>query len=381
MTPASLRATNARVDLFDAIDPRLAPALHAQFERRRHERIDALPRGVRIVLAGHRAAGKSRLLPLVARRLGRAAVDLDQELERRAGRTLREWVTVDQPGFRAAERAAFAGLPHGIVVAVGGGFLSLHHDLLAQSVVVEVPITLPTYEERLSADPSRPRLRPELPLADELRTVFAEREALHRHARPMTFVEFALRLDRLRARRVATLPAAADPVAFAARARAAGADLLEVRDDAAPPVDGLAAAAGMLPLLVSHRGTGALPAALRAHATWIDEPIDAPAEARAAAAIVSLRSPAPLATVAALARWHDTKPGVFVVHEEPLGPGDPAAACERLLATQAALQARFSSELVTVLPVTPLHGASRGDIAALVATNALAFADNGDPLS
>jgi shikimate kinase len=184
------------VDPFDAIDPRLAPALRGQFERRRSEPADPLPRGVRIVLAGHRAAGKSRLLPLVAARLGRPAVDLDEELMRRTGRDLRAWVTSDQPGFRAAERAAFAALPQDIVVAVGGGFLSLHHDLLATSIVVEVPISLPTYAERLRADPTRPRLRPDLALDEELRAVFAEREQLHRRARPLPFVDFALRLER-----------------------------------------------------------------------------------------------------------------------------------------------------------------------------------------
>ncbi len=91
------------LSLFDEVDHRLAAALRAEYVRRQAEPVEPLPRGVTVVLAGHRAAGKTRLLPHVARLLGREAVDLDRVLAARAGRPLREWVAADEPGFRRAE--------------------------------------------------------------------------------------------------------------------------------------------------------------------------------------------------------------------------------------------------------------------------------------
>lgn len=160
--------------VLEVIDPRLVPGLRAELEGRRAE---APPR--RLVLAGHRAAGKSRLLPLIAAALGRRAIDLDRELERSSGRALARWVVEDEPGFRRAERQTFAALDPHAVIAVGGGFLSHHPDLLRDRTVVLVPISFETYRARLLADRSRPRLRPELSLEEELATVFGEREVAH----------------------------------------------------------------------------------------------------------------------------------------------------------------------------------------------------------
>ncbi len=128
---------------------------------------------------GHRAAGKSRLLPLLAEWAGWPGVDLDRELERRSGRRLREWLPNDEAGFRRAERDLFESLPGGWLVAVGGGFLSNHPGALERHVSVLVPITLESYRERLLADSSRPRLRPELTLSEELDRVYLERERRH----------------------------------------------------------------------------------------------------------------------------------------------------------------------------------------------------------
>src|SRR5215218_4435866 len=79
--------------IVDAIDPRLAPALQAELARP-GPALTPAP-GQTLALAGHRAAGKTRLLPLVSALTGRAGVDLDAELERTHGRDLRDWVTQD----------------------------------------------------------------------------------------------------------------------------------------------------------------------------------------------------------------------------------------------------------------------------------------------
>jgi shikimate kinase len=177
----SERSADARRQLVEeilgAVDPRLSPGLRESLSQAGPS---ALPdAGQTVVLAGHRTAGKTRLLPLVGRLLGRTGLDLDGELERRSGRSLKTWVAEDPRTFRAAERQTLLDLPSGSLVAVGGGFLSLHPDALSGCFAVVVPVSFETYRERLLADTSRPRLRPGMSLEEEIATVFHEREALH----------------------------------------------------------------------------------------------------------------------------------------------------------------------------------------------------------
>lgn len=132
-----------------------------------------------VVLAGHRAAGKSRALPVFEALLGRRGIDLDRWIETRHRRNLKGWVRHDPQSFRKAEREAFLAQPPGSLISVGGGFLSLHADLLAGAWTVLIPIDFETYAQRLRRDRSRPRLRPELSLTEELREVYEAREAAH----------------------------------------------------------------------------------------------------------------------------------------------------------------------------------------------------------
>lgn len=327
------------MDLFRHLDPRLRDGLTAEFQRRVEAPGEGLPRGVTVVLAGHRGAGKSTVLPFVAAALNRAAVDLDVELERRAGRSLRRWFEEDVTSFRAAEREAFTSLPAGSVVAVGGGFLSLHADLLRDCLTVLVPVTWQTFAERLVADTARPRLRPELTLQQELEVVWAEREAKHQLVKTVSFVDLALAAARpARARRVVTLPPGADALSFAVNARKRGADLLEVRTDLTSlelDLDDVP-----LPLLIAERGHRA-PDAWRRRAAILD------------ADDGSLRShhaSAPMTTSEVVAHWRGTPAGVQVKHVEPLGALGDAG---RLLETQTALREAFGDR-VTVLATGPL---------------------------
>jgi shikimate kinase len=329
---------------------------------------------VTVVLAGHRAAGKSRLLHKVGEALGRPCVDLDRELERRAGRSLREWVQNDEPGFRAAEREVFRSLPRGGVVAVGGGFLAAHREVLAGCVTVLVPVSFETYRERLLADVTRPRLRPHLSHEEELREVFEEREALHRLARPMSFVDFVLRLERgHRPRRVVTLPPGENAVDFAWRARHEGADLLEVRSDLIPAELSLRPVARALPLLVAQR-TPTLPPDWAAFAELVDRPLGAPpCELHGAGLVLSLHADAPLSTREALARWEGVPDGALLKHVEPLGTLEEAP---RLLETRAKLAERYGAHRVTVLATGPLALPFRAVLAADNALDYLALDEN-----
>ncbi len=334
------------MSLISLLDERLRRQLSVELDARSTELTEGLPRGVSVVLAGHRAAGKSTLLPHVAALLGRPGLDLDQVLEQTAGRPLRAWVTEDEASFRAAERQAFQRLPTGGVIAVGGGFLSHHPELLSGCFTVLVPLSWETFVERLSADTSRPRLKPYLPLHEELRTVWEEREAKHRNVSTLSVVDLLVRARRgSRARRVVTLPPQLiepdDTLAFADRARTLGAELLEVRTDLSPSNLDVSTLAQRLPLLLAERGV-AIPDRWRAHATLVDAP---DGELR------SFHASAPMSPAQALEHWRTTDPSLQVKHVEPLGTLSEAS---RLFDTHAALVERFGPDRVTVLATGPL---------------------------
>jgi shikimate kinase len=334
------------VSLISLLDERLRSSLSIELDARARELTDGLPRGVTVVLAGHRAAGKSTLLPHVAALLGRPGFDLDQVLEQTAGRPLRAWVSEDEASFRAAERQVFQRLPRGGVIAVGGGFLFHHAELLAGCLTALVPLSWETSVERLTADTSRPRLKPHLPLHEELRTVWEEREAKHRSVATVSVVDLLVRARRgARARRVVTLPpdlvSPEQALAFADRARTLGADLLEVRTDLAPSGLDVSGLAQRLPLLVAERGV-AIPDQWRAHATLVDAPDGA---------LRSFHADAPMRTTQALEHWRTADPSLQVKHVEPLGPLSDAS---RLFSTHAALVEHFGPDRVTVLATGPL---------------------------
>jgi shikimate kinase len=163
--------------LLDAVDPRLNAQLRQALLQPGPHALP--PRAQTVVLAGHRSAGKTRLLPFLSELLGRPGVDLDAELERTTGRVLKAWVAENPTSFRAAERQALQAMPAGSLVAVGGGFLSHHPEALAECFTVVIPVSFETYRERLLADTTRPRLRPGMSLEEEISAVFHEREGLH----------------------------------------------------------------------------------------------------------------------------------------------------------------------------------------------------------
>lgn len=171
-----------------AVDPRLAPSVREELGRPGPIPLPA--EGQTVVIGGHRAAGKTRLLPLVSALLGRPGLDLDAELERRSGRSLREWVAADTEGFRAAERSLLLELPHGSVVAVGGGFLSNHPEALAACYTLLVPVSFETYRERLLADTTRPRLRPGMSVEEELHSIYHQRMVLHARVPTVSLADF-----------------------------------------------------------------------------------------------------------------------------------------------------------------------------------------------
>ena len=146
------------------------------------------------------------------------------------------------------------------------------------------------------------------------------------------------------ARRIVTLPPlvqGAQALAWTARARAAGAEAVELRSDLHldPNLEALAA---LLPLVVSERGHPPPPEWLAA-AKEVDRPVEA--ALREGTTIVSLHATAPMSPSDAAIRWPALPPRVWVKHVEPLGGMTEGG---RLLETQARLRQRFGDR-VTVL--------------------------------
>lgn len=113
-------------------------------------------------LVGMMGAGKSTVGPLVAESLERDFVDTDQEIERRSGVAVAEWVRDDADGFRVVEAeviAALAGRP--LVVACGGGAIlsaGSRRAIRRRGVVVWLNAPLEVLAGRLGTAEGRPLL-------------------------------------------------------------------------------------------------------------------------------------------------------------------------------------------------------------------------------
>ena len=323
------------------VDARLHAPLQAEAAQWVERPLALLPKASQVVLVGHRAAGNSTVLPVVAALLGRRGYDLDHEIEWWWNRPVRDWVAADEPGFRQSEREAYARIPLQAVVAVGGGFWSNHAALLRGALVVEVPISFETYCERLREDRGRPRLMPLVSLDEELRQVFEKREAVHRRLPRLSWVEFWLRQHAgFRPKRMVTLPAGADAERFAVRAFQKGADAVEVRTDLSDPQTPVAAVADILPVWASSRGS-AVPMHWRPHLSGTDVP-----KGEGPGALASFHSLEPLTTAQALEVWERFDGPALIKHVEPLGAPERFP---EVLHTQARLIDRFGSDRVTVL--------------------------------
>src|SRR5262249_17556557 len=150
----------------------------------------AHPRGQGLALIGCRGTGKSTVGRILARRVNRTFLDVDPEIEARAGRSIRsiftEW---GEPAFRDWEErtlAAVTAANPGASLATGGGAVlrAVNRSRIhAFGFVVWLTADPSELARRLEADPRGLADRPALTAAGTLREiaqVLHERSPLYR---------------------------------------------------------------------------------------------------------------------------------------------------------------------------------------------------------
>ncbi|WP_138429251.1 shikimate kinase [Fodinibius saliphilus] len=148
-----------------------------------------------IFLSGFMGTGKSTIGRLLAERLERNFLDLDDKIEEEAGCTISDiFEQSGEAGFRTAERRALLEVARGYkgVVALGGGSLQNQHmvdhlKLNGLLVFIETPISV--ILDRISGDENRPLLLNEEGnpksrerLQNELQKLYNERLSLYKQA-------------------------------------------------------------------------------------------------------------------------------------------------------------------------------------------------------
>jgi shikimate kinase len=138
-----------------------------------------------IYLVGMMGAGKTSVGRLLARRLGKAFYDCDQEIERVTGVKVTLIFEIEgEAGFRARESRILAELVlhDEIVLSTGGGTVLSGENralLNARGLVVYLRATPSDLWKRTRHDKSRPLLKTADPLA-RLQQLFDERDPLYR---------------------------------------------------------------------------------------------------------------------------------------------------------------------------------------------------------
>lgn len=141
-----------------------------------------------LTLIGYRATGKSTVAQPLAERLGWSWIDADVELERRAGRTIREiFDTGGEPEFRRLERETLIDLlKHDrLVIAAGGGAVlnpETRQDFKDAGPVVWLKASVDTIEQRLYGDETTTERRPNLTSTggrEEIERLLGQREPIY----------------------------------------------------------------------------------------------------------------------------------------------------------------------------------------------------------
>lgn len=141
-----------------------------------------------IFLIGYRGSGKTTVGRCLAQRLGWSWLDADEELERRAGKSIQQIFTESGEGaFRDLESAVVADLARldRHVLALGGGAVLREENrkvLVGSGKIVWLKALPETLQARIAADPTTGARRPNLTGQGglgEIRDLLARREPIY----------------------------------------------------------------------------------------------------------------------------------------------------------------------------------------------------------
>jgi shikimate kinase len=141
-----------------------------------------------IFLIGYRGTGKTTVGRLVAERLGCESIDTDDEIERRAGKSIATIFADDgEAAFRELEAAVLSDLSRHtrLVVASGGGAVlreSTRDAMRAAGPVAWLTASVDTIAARLAADAGTGNRRPNLTATGgraEIEALLAERTPIY----------------------------------------------------------------------------------------------------------------------------------------------------------------------------------------------------------
>jgi shikimate kinase len=141
-----------------------------------------------LFLIGYRGSGKTTVAAALAGQLGWPWIDADLELERRAGKSIKQiFAESGEQAFRELESAVIADLAGGErqIIALGGGAILRDENrqaIAGRGQVVWLQASPATLLERIHADPATAERRPNLTgqggLA-EIRELLAARTPLY----------------------------------------------------------------------------------------------------------------------------------------------------------------------------------------------------------
>lgn len=139
-----------------------------------------------ILLVGARGAGKTTIGHALARTLDLPFYDTDRLVEERLGESIPVfWAREGEPAFREVESdivKTLAGLPKG-VISTGGGIVLRQENrsfLPSVGIIFYIRLRPETLIPRLQNSwGSRPRLIKEVPLEEEVKEVFIQRDPLY----------------------------------------------------------------------------------------------------------------------------------------------------------------------------------------------------------
>ncbi|MFT5525666.1 MAG: shikimate kinase [Pirellulaceae bacterium] len=145
---------------------------------------------MQVILIGYRGTGKSTVALLVAESLGLSWIDADDEIESRAGCTIKEIFAQDgEAAFRDLEQQVVADLVErdAIVIAMGGGAIlrEANRQAMAKAAggVVWLQASVDSVYKRVTGDSTTGARRPQLSgLSDyaEIEDLMKKRQPLYR---------------------------------------------------------------------------------------------------------------------------------------------------------------------------------------------------------